>query len=469
MRHIPVIPHSRSATALIGLIAAFAAPRTPLFAAQDSSLTRVVHQATLENGLQVIVVENHTVPLATVLVAVRNGAFTQDSADQGLAHLYEHMLFHSYHHDPSAFAVEATYLKGRYNGGTGDEVVYYYVALPSTNVDGGLRLIARLIQQADFTNGDLKAERPVVLDELQRDESDPEERLERQVSRALWGSSWSRKDVGGDSSTLAGITLDRLRATYARYYVPNNAALIVTGDVASDRVIEQARQLFRDWKAGPDPFAGQPIPPVVPRRTSSAILVADNVPDVTIRIVLQGPSVASDTAATYAADLLFDLLNAPTSAFQRRMVRNGAFQSVTGTYVTLNHTGPIEFVGKTTPGRAREALLALVGELDDLGSLAGITEEDLAIARKRHRVRGALTAERTAMLAPVIAYWWSSAGMDYYLTYRTRMTSRTVQDLRRFAADYVTSRPRVIGVLAPPATIQTLSAALRQATQQNGP
>src|SRR3989449_10111806 len=174
------MPHARSATALVGLIAALAAPRTRLLVAQDSSLTRVVHQATLENGLQVIVVENHTVPLATVLVAVRNGAFTQDSADQGLAPLYEHMLFHSYRHDPSAFAVEATYLKGRYNGGTGDEVVYYYVALPSNNVDSGLRLIARLIQQADFTNGDLKAERPVVLDELQRDESDPEERLERQ-------------------------------------------------------------------------------------------------------------------------------------------------------------------------------------------------------------------------------------------------------------------------------------------------
>ncbi len=59
--------------------------------------------------------------------------------------------------------------------------------------------------------------------------------------------------------------------------------------------------------------------------------------------------------------------------------------------------------------------------------------------------------------------------MDYYLTYRARLASRTVADLRRFAADYVTSKPRVIGVLAPPATIQALSAALRQATQQNGP
>jgi zinc protease len=429
----------------------------------------VVRQATLENGLQVIVVENHAVPLATVLVAVRNGAFTQDSADEGLAHLYEHMLFHSYRHDPSAFGVEATYLKGRYNGSTAHEVVYYYVALPSSNVDGGLRLIARLIQQADFLNIDLKEERPVVLDELQRSESDPEERLDRQVSRALWGSSWSRKDVSGDSSSVAGITLERLRATYAHYYVPNNAALIVTGDVASERVIEQARQGFRDWKAGPDPFATRPIPPVVPRRTSSAILVAEDVPDVTIRIVLQGPSVKSDTAATYAADLLFDLLDDPASAFQRRMVYNGPFLSVSGTYLSLNHTGPIEFVGKTAPARAREALLALVGELDNLGSLAGITEEDLANAKKRLRVRGALAWERSAMLAPALAFWWSSAGMDYYLTYRARMASRTVADLRRFAADYVTSKPRVIGVLAPPATIQTLSAALQRATPQSGP
>src|SRR5438093_12224144 len=97
---LPFIPHSRSATALVGLIAAFAAPRIPLLAAQDSSLTAVVHQAPLENGLQVIVAENHTVPRATVLAAVRNGAFTHDSADQGLAHLYAPMLLHPYRQHP---------------------------------------------------------------------------------------------------------------------------------------------------------------------------------------------------------------------------------------------------------------------------------------------------------------------------------------------------------------------------------
>jgi zinc protease len=173
----------------------------------------------------------------------------------------------------------------------------------------------------------------------------------------LWGAAWSRKDVGGDSTSLAGITLDRLKQTYARYYVPNNAALIVTGDVASDQVVERARDAFKDWKPGPDPFADLPIPPIVPRTTSTAVVLAHDVRDVTIRIALQGPSVGRDTAATYAADALFDVLNDPASAFQQRLVDLGPFQSLSGYYVTLDHTGPIEIVGKTTPERAQEALL----------------------------------------------------------------------------------------------------------------
>src|SRR5438034_1111154 len=68
--------------------------------AQQSPLGRFIRQTRLDNGLDVIVVENHAVPLATVLVTVRNGAFTQEPAERGLAHLYEHVLFRSYKGDP---------------------------------------------------------------------------------------------------------------------------------------------------------------------------------------------------------------------------------------------------------------------------------------------------------------------------------------------------------------------------------
>ncbi len=463
-----MIMPSRIAASLLALALALVASTTPV-RAQQSPLARFIHQTRLDNGLDVIVVENHAVPLATVLVAVHNGAFTQDSAEQGLAHLYEHLLFRSYRGRPDAFGIEVTRMNGGYNGATNDEVVYYYVTVPSKNVERGLKIVAQLVEEARFSNGALKAERPVVLDELQRNESDPEQQFTRQVDRMLWGASWSRKDVGGDSTSLAGITLDQLKRTYARYYVPNNAALIVTGDVTSRQVLDWARDAFKDWKAGPDPFADRPIPPVTPRTGSAAVILAHDVRDVTIRIAFQGPSVGRDTAATYAADALFGVLNDPASAFQHRLVDGGLFQAVSGYYLTLDHTGPIHFVGKTTPERAQDALLTLLDELDNLDALEGLIDEDLAIAKKHREVAMALTLEQISMLAPELADWWASAGVEYYLGYDARMAAQTVEDLRRFARAYIVGRPRVIGVLAPPATTDQLATWLRQAGKRTTP
>jgi len=442
-------------------LAALAGATAPAHA-QDSSLARLIHRTRLENGLDVITVENGAVPLATVLVAVRNGAFTQDSADQGMAHLYEHLLFRSFGNGPDAFAIEVTRLNGAYNGATSQEVVYYHLTVPSRNVEKGIKLIARLVREAHFSNGDLKRERPIVLDELQRGESDPEQQLERHVDRMLWGASWCRKDVGGDSASLAGMTLDRLKQTYARYYLPNNAALIVTGDVSSERVFAQAAEAFRDWRPGPDPFVDHPIPPIAPRAASTVVIVAHDVRDVTIRVALQGPGVGRDTAATYAADALFDVLDDPASAFQQRLVEQGPFQSVTAYYLTQDHTGPIEIVGKTTPERAQEALNELLDEVESVDALEGVTEEDLTIAKRRRAVSMALTLEQTSLLAPDLAGWWASAGLEYYLGYQHRMAAQTVEDLRRFARGYIVGRPRVIGVLAPPETTEQLAAWLRQ-------
>jgi zinc protease len=435
-------------------------------AALQSNLDSIVRRKSLANGLDVIVVPNSAVPLATALVAVRNGAFTQDSDEAGLAHLYEHLLFHSFRHNAEAFGIEATKLKGGYNGTTSPEVVDYYLMVPSENVERAIGLLADLMTEARFSNGDLKAERSVVLDELQRNISDPENDLERQVQRVLWGTAWHRKDVGGDSASLQGISLDRLKATYARYYVPNNAALIVTGDVDPERIFTVAREKFGDWKSAPNPFADRPIPAMPRLERTTAVMVARNVLDVTIIVALDGPSVGTDPGATYAADVLFDVFNDPSSAFQHRLVELGPFESISGQYLTLDHTGPIEFRGKTSPEKARKAILALTGELQNLDLLYGVTDDDLAIARKRRQVAGALGRERTASLAPGVAYWWSATGMDYYMTYHDRMATQVADSLRRFAETYIIAAPRVIGVLGTADLVAQIGDWLRQGARE---
>lgn len=451
----------RFSPAAWALVIALAAP--PPAVPQDSPLARALHRDALDNGLEVFVVENHAVPLATVLVAVRSGAFTQEPGDEGLAHLYEHMLFRTYGRDQSAFSRAVGDLEGRYNGSTGHEVVTYWVMVPSERTGKAIELLGRLLTRARFDRDDLAEERRVVLDELSRAVSDPEQTLEHQVNRQLWGPAWHRRDVGGDSASLERITLERLQEAFERYYVPNNAAVIVTGDVSPPEVFREVERRFRDWQRGADPFAGEAGEPFEPLTGSRAALVIENnVRDVTVTIALHGPSLHDDTASTYAADALVAILNEPSSRFQQHLVGTGPFQWVEAGYLTLKQSGPITFRGKTTAEGAQDAVLALLSALDEPAFLLDLTDDDLTVARKARELEIALTLEAGAALAPQLAFWWASAGIDYYLTYDHRLNGQTLADLRRFAERYVLRRPKVVGLMGPPEVMSRVAEWLRR-------
>jgi len=431
--------------------------------AQEASRGQSLQRRELENGLQVVVVENHAAPLATVLVAVRSGASVQRRTERGLAHLYEHLLFRSYGNSPSAFGGDAGGLNASYNGTTSNEVVTYFLLLPSENAVQGIRLLGRLLIRPQFRMADLKDERAVVLDELERAQSDPEQALVREVSRQLWGAAWHRRDVAGDSLSLMGITPAQLIEEYARYYVPNNAALIVTGDVTSSEVFEAAEHHFGEWTAQDDPFADQRFVPFTALAGSRAVIVARDLLDVTIHIKMQGPGLREDPAATYAADALFEILNDPNSHFQRQLVGRGLFQSVGTSYLTLTECGPITIAGRTTVTRAYDALLALIAQIDSLGLLVGVREEDLMIATKRREVDAAVEREAAATLAPNLAFWWAGSGIDYYLRYGDRMNALTLDDLQRFAERYVVGQPKVLGLMGPSDAMTRIAEWLRGA------
>lgn len=404
----------------------------------------------LSNGLQVLVVENHAAPVATVLVAVHGGAAMQRRTERGLAHLLEHMLFRAYgdgRHE--TFGGDAARLDGWYNGTTSDEVVDYFVVVPSENAIDGIGLVARLLMHPQFRPADLRDEREVVLDELERHQSDPEEALQRAVSRQLWGAAWHRRDVGGDSLSLMGITAARLLEAYGQYYAPDNTVLIVTGDVIPDDVFAEAERAFGRWRARRSTPAHRPSVPLTPLADSRVTAIASDVPEVTIRVELQGPGVLDDAAGTYATDALCEILSNRGSPVQARLVGSGLFRSLWASYVTLSERGPIRIVGTTAPERAPEAVQALLEQIDRLGSLEGIEHEDLLTATRRREVDAALEREAEATLAPSLASLWAAGGIDYYLTYRDRVNAVTLDDLRRVVMQYVVGKPRVVGVMGP--------------------
>src|SRR5665213_4234367 len=112
--------------------------------AQRAELERQIHRTTLPNGLDVIVVENHGVPLVTIEADVKNGSFTQGPEFEGLSHLYEHMFFkaNKLYSNPDDFIARAAELGAEFNGTTSEERVNYYLTVPADSAEGGLKFLA---------------------------------------------------------------------------------------------------------------------------------------------------------------------------------------------------------------------------------------------------------------------------------------------------------------------------------------
>lgn len=426
--------------------------------AQRAELERTIHQRILANGLEVIVVPTGGVPLATVELVVKNGAFTQPPEYAGLAHLFEHMFFkaNDTYPEPDEFIDRAAGLGALFNATTREELVSYYLHVVSDSVEGGMQFLNAALRGAQFRDDELAREKEVVLGEYDRAESSPWFRLDETIGKQLWGSFWSRKNTIGDRTVLRNVTSAQMRAIRDLYYVPNNSALVVTGLVDAARIFTMAEKIFGDWPRGADPFARAPVPAVEPLPGNLGIIIEEGVNAVTVQIQWHGPSASADQAATFAADVYSDVLNQPTSRFQQRLVESGLWQGVIVNYYTLNHVGPITVSGQTSPEQLREALLVLHQELAATLEPGYFTADDLAAVKASRAVTTAFGQERASENAHTIGFWWSVIGLDYHLRYVDEMAAQTPEDLQRYARRYIIGKPHITGVMLPQGARRTL-------------
>ena len=120
---------------------------------------------------------------------------------------------------------------------------------------------------------DLTGKRAVVIGEYDRAESSPFFALTTAVTKKVYPGQWSRKNTIGDREVIRTVTPEKMKEIQRRYYVPNNTALIVTGDVNPAKVFALAEKYYGDWQRAPDPFVADPIPPIPPIAQSEAVVV----------------------------------------------------------------------------------------------------------------------------------------------------------------------------------------------------
>jgi len=425
---------------------------------QRAELDKIIQRKVLANGLEVIVVENHGVPLATIEIDVKNGSFTQSSEYEGLAHMYEHMFFkaNSKYPEVNQFWDRASELGAVFNGTTEEERVNYYMTVPAEKLGDAIQLVASAIRGPLFRQDELERERQVVIGEYDRNESIPFFALDRDMKAKLYPGNYSRKNTIGDRQIIVTTTPEKMRVIQNKYYVPNNSALIVAGDVNPVAVFALAERELGQWSRGADPFVTDPIPAIPPLQKSEGVVVEAPVSAVTVQIQWQGPSVGQDPKSTYAADVFSDVLNDPRSQFQQRLVDSGLWQGVIVNYYTLNHTGPITISGQTSPEQLRDALAALYGEVAKFDTPGYFTSEELEAVKAHRAVTSAFDRERSSGFAHTLGFWWSVASLEYYMGYVDYMAQQTIADLRAYARRYILGKPHITGVLIAPEARQSL-------------
>ena len=422
----------------------------------------------LPNGLEVIVLEDHSVPLVTVELAVRNGSFTEPPELNGLSHLYEHMFFKANraHLLGDAYMREIDSLGVVSNAETHEEVVNYYCTTTTPNFPVALRFMRDAILYPGFDDrwmASLKAgdpglhariraaversfeqEREVVIGELDRHESNPYGEFLAEMNRRLFYKYPSRKSPGGTRQTVRAATTDMMRLIQERYYVPNNSALILTGDVKPADAFRVAEELFGEWKRRErDPFEEFPLVEHPPLPKSEAVFVAKPVTNVVVQIGWHGPSVGKDDAATYAADVFSFILRQPNSRFQRALVDTGLATGVGFGYYTQRNVGPITLFLQTTPDKAKAAVAAAYNEVAHFNDPGYFTDEELESAKALLEADDLYSREKLSEYSHTVSFWWSTTGLEYFRGYLKRLRATSRADISRYITTYVHGKPHV--------------------------
>ena len=450
------------------------APTSPV--AQKAAPKIPYISKTLANGLEVIVYPDSGVPIVTVEMVVRNGSFTEPPELNGLSHLYEHMFFKTnkavgifrcdyarslgrMDYFMGANCAEQLKLKAQIgdagyiaeldksgyvrNGTTQEEHVNYYFTATSSNLETLMRGMRDAMLFPSFDEGEFAQEIQVVLGELDRQQSEPGYYLDRMMMDRLFYKYPSRKSPGGNRETVASATTEKMRLIQSRYYVPNNSALIVSGDIKPERVFALAEQLFSVWKRGDDPFVKFPIVDHPPLTKSEGIFVTQDVENVIAQIGWLGPSIGKDNASTYAADVFSFIVEQPGSRLQRAIVDSGLAVSVDVHYYTQRNVGPIRITLVTTPAKAKAALAAVYSELSHFNDADYFTDEELANAITLVEARDLFQREKLSEFSHILGFWWSSTGTEYYSGYYNNLRSIKRSDINKYIATYMIGKPHI--------------------------
>ena len=405
----------------------------------------------LPNGLEVVVIENHKVPLATIEIAVRNGAYTEGAEYSGLSHLFEHMFFKANkdYPDQEKFLKRTQELGAIWNGTTGDERVNYFFTFDKDSLDAGLNFMNSAIRFPIYRTEDMQKERPVVDGEFQRAESDPGFQIYFECQKKLWGDLFTRKNPIGDHNVINTATPEKMMVIKGKYYHPNNSLLVICGDVKPEEAFAKAARIFGSWEhSGFDPHQKYPIPEFAPLSSTQYFVKESSIAQTPYMLFFwQGPDTRKDSASTIAADVFNTILGLNSSKWQQALVDKGLATYAGVGYQTEKYVGPVNIYLLPNPLKLKECYEEVMKQIKMWTDNDYYTDDQLNTAKLNLQRSFIRQTEKPSSLASQLTTYWCSASYEYFTDYISAYSKVTRADIKTYLDKYIVNKNYVAGTI----------------------
>ncbi|MFN8393302.1 MAG: pitrilysin family protein [Bacteroidia bacterium] len=348
----------------------------------------------LDNGLKVIVHEDHSTATAVVDILYRVGARNEVSDKTGFAHLFEHLMFGGSKNIPN-YDTPLQMVGGENNAFTTNDITNYYLTVPSNQIETGFWLESDRMLELDFSQKNLDVQKSVVIEEFKQRYLNKPYGDAHLILRGLHYTTHPYRwpTIGKEISHIESATLEDVKAFFYGYYAPNNATMVVAGNVTLSQVKELAQKWFGDIPRRE--LLHQPLP-AEPRQTEPRKkVVHKDVPFPAVYKMYHIPAKNDD--AYFAVDLVTDILsNGKAAHLYQHMVKDKQVASSVRAFSWGSHDpGTVSIDGTVAKGKTVEQYEEALQEV--LDELLNVSEEE--VQRVKNSVESQYVMDRVTLLS----------------------------------------------------------------------
>jgi len=341
------------------------------------------HEFKLDNGMRIIVQEDHRSPVVVSQVWYRAGSIDEVNGKTGVAHVLEHMMFKGTKTvPPGQFSRIIAAAGGRENAFTGADYTAYYQQLEKSKLPLSIRLEADRMANLQLTKDEFTKEINVVMEERRwRTEDNPQAVVNEQFQSLTYMAHPYARPIVGWMNDLQNMTVEDAREWYKTWYVPNNATLVVVGDVEAQEVLKLAKKYFGPLKSRALPPRKPQIEPEQKGPRRAIVKAKAELPYLMIGYHVPVLENVDSDWEPYALEILAGVLDGNASArLNQNLVRNQKIAINVGAGYDLIQRGKValfEIDGSPSEGRtAVELEDAILQEIEAIKE-KGVTEDEL--------------------------------------------------------------------------------------------